>query len=286
MNVLGPVIADLRRHAPQAVLLFHLADLHYLRLQRRAQMEGNAIGLREAAAIKERELALIEASDCTITHSTVEAEIVSSEVPGAPIMVWPLMLERFGTDAPFSARTNICFLGGYQHWPNVDAVKYFVEEIFPLIRMSEPSLRFIIAGANPTREVLDLDGNGVDVIGMVDDLRDLFDRVRVFVCPLRVGAGAKGKVLSALSYGIPIVSTSIGIEGAGLERNVHAIVADNASDFAERTVFLYNDRATWDRLSTTGQNIVKNEFPLELGERCLREAVCRGLQHKLGLDGS
>jgi GT2 family glycosyltransferase len=284
MNVLGPIISDIRQHAPQAILLFHLADLHYLRVQRRADLENSLDGLREAAILKERELALIRAADCTITHSTVEAEILKKEVPQAPVMVWPLMLECFGTHVPFSARKDICFLGGFQHWPNVDAVRYFVEDILPLIRVHEPSIRFIIAGARPTQEVMDLKGDGVDVIGMIDDLRDLFDRVRVFVCPLRVGAGAKGKILSALSYGVPIVSTSVGIEGTGLENNVHAIVADIAKDFAEKTIYLYHNKPTWERLSTAGQNIVKENFSLELGQRKLGEAVRRGLQRKLGLE--
>jgi glycosyltransferase involved in cell wall biosynthesis len=285
MNVLGPIIADLRRHAPQATLLFHLADLHYLRFQRRAEIENSPEGLLEAAIVKERELALVQAADCTITHSTVEAEILKREVPQAPIEVWPLMLESFGTSVPFSARENLCFLGGYRHWPNVDAVQYFVEHIFPRIRTSEPSIRFIIAGANPTREVMDLKGDGVDVVGMIDDLRELFDHVRVFVCPLRVGAGAKGKILSALSYGVPIVSTSVGMEGAGLENNTHAIVADSAAEFAEKTLWLYHNKQTWERLSTTGQSIVKQKFSVEMGQCKLRRAVRRGLQHKLGLDG-
>jgi O-antigen biosynthesis protein len=284
VNVLGPIIEDIRRHAPQAALLFHLADLHYLRLHRQAGIEGNPEALREAEALKEHELALVRAVDCTITHSTVEAEILNDEVPDAPVIVWPLMLECFGTKILFRERKNVCFLGGYQHAPNVDAVKYFVREILPLVRAADPSIRFIIAGANPTQEVIDLRDENIDVVGLVDNLRDLFDRARVFVCPLRIGAGVKGKILSALSYGIPIVSTSIGVEGSGLEKDIHALVADTAEKFAESILRLYNDEAMWENLSIAGQTLVRSGASIDMGRSILNRAIDRGHKHRLHLD--
>jgi GT2 family glycosyltransferase len=283
MNVLGPIVEDIRHHAPQAALLFHLADLHYLRLLRQAEIEENPEMLQEAESVKERELALVRVVDCTITHSTVEAEILNSEVPDAPVVVWPLMLECFGTRVSFAERKDVCFLGGYGHAPNIDAVKYFVKEILPLIRAVDASIRFVIAGANPTQEILDLKSDNVDVLGMVDNLRDLFDRMRVFVCPLRVGAGAKGKVLSALSYGIPIVSSSIGVEGTGLEKDIHALVADTAKDFAESTLRLYNDEAAWDNLSIEGQTFVRERASTGSGRTILNRTIDYAHRHRLGL---
>jgi GT2 family glycosyltransferase/glycosyltransferase involved in cell wall biosynthesis len=284
VNVLGPIIETIRRAAPQAALLFHVADLHYLRVQREAEKDRNPEGFQEAALVQARELALVRAADCTITHSTVEAAILAEAVPEAPIAVWPLMFRSFGTQAPFAARRDICFLGGYRHAPNVDAVQYFVERIFPLIRARDPAIRFIIAGANPTREVRALQGEGIEVIGQVPDLADLFDRVRVFVCPLRVGAGVKGKIVSALSYGIPVVSTSVGVEGAGLEADVHVLVADTAEDFAARTLALHEDERRWNRLSAAGQAIVARDFSPEMGRSRLDAAIETGYRHRLGLD--
>jgi GT2 family glycosyltransferase/glycosyltransferase involved in cell wall biosynthesis len=280
VNVLGPIIETVRRSAPRAVLLFHVADLHYLRVQREAEKDRNPEGFQEAALVKERELALVRAADCTITHSSVEATILAEAAPDAPVLVWPLMFQSFGTAAPFSARRDICFLGGYRHAPNVDAVQYFVEQIFPLIRAQDPAIRFIIAGANPTREVQALQGDGVEVVGQVADLRDLFDRVRVFVCPLRVGAGVKGKIVSALSYGMPVVSTAIGVEGAGLEADVHVLVADTAADFAAATLRLYGDEQSWSRLSAAGQAIVARDFSPEMGRSRLDAAIALGYRHR------
>jgi glycosyltransferase involved in cell wall biosynthesis len=130
---------------------------------------------------------------------------------------------------------------------------------------------------------MQLAGDGIEVLGMVDDLRDLFDRARVFVCPLRVGAGVKGKITSALSYGVPIVSTSVGVEGAGLTEGVHVLVADESNDFVAKTLKLYNDEALWNKMSFSGQELVRTQFSTGMGSRVLSNAIARAHEHRLGV---
>jgi GT2 family glycosyltransferase len=285
MGMMERVAELVRAHAPQACLLFHVADLHFLRRRREAERDGDEAGLREAEIIRGRELAMVAAADCTITHSPVEAAILHEAAPAAPVVVWPLMVEFAGTAVPFAARRDVCFLGGYRHPPNVDAVRHFAADILPLIRAADPQIRFLVAGANPGPEVLALAGEGIEVVGLVDDLRDLFDAARVFVCPLRVGAGVKGKVMSALSYGVPVVSTPIGVEGAGLEEDRHVVVARSDAEFAQATLALYRDEAEWTRLSLGGQDIVRREFSVAGGRRILADAVRLGHARRRGLDG-
>jgi GT2 family glycosyltransferase len=282
--VMEKVLPLVRAHAPQAAVMFHLADLHYLRMERTAQVSNDTDMRYAAADMKERELALVRQVDCTISHSSLELEMLALESPRSPMVLWPLMFEYFGTTQPFPARRDLCFLGGYLHSPNVDAVVYFVNEIFPLIRSEEPGIRFIIAGAHPSAEVLALAGPNVLVTGMVDDLRHLFDPCRVFVCPLRVGAGVKGKVASALSYGIPVVSTPLGIEGTEIVHDEHVLVADAPEDFAKAVLHLYREPGLWQRLSKAGQDLVKESLSLEKGKVKLAHAVETALVHKLRLD--
>jgi hypothetical protein len=139
----------LREFAPEARIFFHLADLHYLRLQRQARRENDSASMEAAELLKEKELDAIRRSDCATTHSTVEAEIIAREVPDAPVTMWPLMVDLIGTRTGFDTRRDICFLGGYRHPPNIDAVFFFVREVLPLIHMTQPGIRFIVAGANP-----------------------------------------------------------------------------------------------------------------------------------------
>jgi len=195
------------------------------------------------------------------------------------------MSEFAGTTRRFHERRDICFLGGYRHPPNVDAVLYFAREILPLLLAEEPDLRFIIAGAHPPEEVLALAGPRIIVTGLIPDLRDLFDPARVFVCPLRVGAGVKGKIAAALSYGIPVVSTAIGVEGTELVHEKSVLVADDPAAFAAATLRLYRDEGLWDWLSRNGQDLVRETLSLDMGVKVLAGAVETAFSHLLGLDG-
>lgn len=283
VGIIHKALPTIRQYAPHALVLFHVADLHYLRHQRQARLEGDPAALQAAETLKTLELDMVRECDCTITHSTVEAEILAKELPEAPVTVWPLMSEVIGTKVPFAERRDICFLGGYRHPPNVDAVFFFVREVLPLIHARRPEIRFIVAGANPTAELLQIASDRIIVTGMVEDLADVFDTIRVFACPLRTGAGAKGKVMSALSYGLPVVSTAIGVEGAGLEPNKHVVVADEPQELAEALLRVYDDPMLWQALSEAGQELVREQFSLAMGKRQLSEAIEKGYRKRLGL---
>jgi GT2 family glycosyltransferase len=283
-SVMERCISTIREAAPQAALLFHVADLHYLRMERTAALNDDDDLRAAAAAMKEREQAMVNAADCTITHSDAEAEILREMSGRDNIVTWPLMFEYFGTRVPFERRRDVCFLGGYGHPPNVDAVFYFVKEIFPLLRKAEPGIRFLIAGSRAPEEIRALACEDIEVLGMVEDLRELFDRARVFVCPLRAGAGVKGKVASSMSYGLPVVSTDIGVEGAGLDHETHVLVANGADEFAEATLRLYRDENLWNRLSREGQNFVKDNLSIGRGTGVLADALKTAQAHRLGLN--
>jgi len=282
-GVLEKCLEPIRQFAPRAAVLFHVADLHYLRMERDAALRADAAMLEDAAAMKARELALIAAADCTITHSSIEQEILAEAAPGRPVSLWPLMAQHYGTKIPFGPRKDICFLGGYRHPPNIDAVLYFAAEIMPLLRAAEPGLRFIIAGSNLPAEIAALAAPDVIIAGQVEDLRDLFDTVRVFVCPLRVGAGVKGKVASAMAYGLPVVSTPIGVEGTALRHGHDVLVAEAPTEFAAETLAAYRDEALWNRLSENGQAMVRGELSLDMGKRVLARTLELAYAHKLGL---
>jgi GT2 family glycosyltransferase/glycosyltransferase involved in cell wall biosynthesis len=283
VTILERVLEDLRRHAPQAPILFHNMDLHFLRMQREAEIEGSVTALRTAERMKAKEIDLIRRVDCTITHSTFERDLLARETPDAPVIVWPFMFDFHGTDVGFHNRQDFVFLGGYRHPPNVDAVKFFVEDVFPRIKRKERQARFIIAGANPGPEIQALARKDVIVTGMVDDLRDVFDSARVFACSLRIGAGTKGKISTAMAYGLPVVSTTCGAEGMELVDGEDVLLADDPAAFAEACLRLYHDETLWHRLSESGQRLVCEKHSLDMGRRVLDQAIEVALAHKLGI---
>ncbi len=281
--VLEQVLDSLRGHAAQAPVLFHAMDLHFLRMERLAELDGTEASRAEAARMKAKELDLIRRVDCTITHSTFERDLLAREAPGAPVVVWPFMFEFFGTDIGFADRRDIVFLGGYRHAPNIDAVQFFATEVMPLVHAQAPDVRFIVAGANPGPELRALESPQIVVTGLIDDLRDVFDRCRVFVCPLRFGAGTKGKVSTAMSYGLPVVSTTCGAEGMDLVEGEEVLIADDPAALANACLRLYRDAALWERMSMAGQKLVREKHSLDMGRRVLAEAIETALRHKLGV---
>ena len=284
VTILERVLEDLRRHSPRAPLLFHNMDLHFLRMERQAEAEDDDAQRAAAAEMRVRELAMIDKVDATITHSTYERDLLTELSPAAPVVVWPFMFPLHGTAVGFADRRDLCFLGGYTHAPNVDAVIYMVERIMPLIWQEEPEARFIIAGAKPGPEVLALAGPKVVVTGQIDDLREVFDPSRVFVCPLRVGAGTKGKIITAMAYGMPVVSTGCGAEGMDLIDGQEVLIAEGEADFAAACLRVYREPALWRLLSEAGQRLVQDKHSVEMGARVLGEAIETGLKHHLGLD--
>lgn len=281
--VLEATLFELRRHAPQAPVLFHAMDLHFLRLERQAEVDGTEESRLAAARMKAKELDLIARVDCTITHSTFERDLLAREVPGAPVVVWPFMFEFFGTAVGFEERRDFVFLGGYKHPPNIDAAQFFAREVMPLIHGEAPEARFIIAGANPGPELRSLETEHVVVTGLIDDLRDVFDRTRVFVCPLRFGAGTKGKISTAMSYGLPVVSTTCGGEGMELVEGEEVLIADEPAALAATCLRVYRNSVLWRRMSEAGQKLVRENHSLEMGRRMLAEAIEAALRHKLAV---
>lgn len=242
-------IKSVRKYCSCARVLFHTVDLHYLRMSREADMLEDKAKRRAVEEMKQKEFSAIRAVDATIVVSTKELELLRPELPEERIHVFPLIMDIRGTDKGFNRRRDVVFVGGYQHAPNVDAVKYFVLEIMPIIRPCLPGVRFHIVGSSPTPEVLTLAAADIAVVGFVEDLNPMLDRMRISVAPLRFGAGIKGKIGTAMAVGLPVVATSIAAEGMSLTDGENVLVVDGAEDFAKAVIRIYEDEALWSSIS-------------------------------------
>jgi SAM-dependent methyltransferase/glycosyltransferase involved in cell wall biosynthesis len=269
-----------RRHAPQARVLYDTQDLHFVREGRFAALAGDEKQRATAAATARRrqELALVDAADCTLVVSETEREVLAGERPNACLQVLPLMHELYPSPAPFEARRDLVFLGNYRHQPNVDAVESFVQEILPLVRASLPEVRLVVAGGSPAESLLALGGPGVTVTGHVADLAGVMNACRVAVNPLRFGAGVKGKILTAMAYGLPGVGTPLAAEGMQLRDGENFLIADDPEAFAAAVVRLYTDERLWARLSANGRAFLVAHHGIGAGVAALRR-----VHERLGL---
>jgi glycosyltransferase involved in cell wall biosynthesis len=158
-----------------------------------------------------------------------------------------------------SPKNNIMFLGNMEYAPNVDGVMYFIEEIFPLIKKEINDTKFYIVGKNPkkTRKLANRD---VIVTGFVKNLEEVFSKCSVFVAPLRLGSGIQNKVLEALNYEIPIVTTAIVNNGIEAKPGGEILVANKPKDFAKKIVILLKNDKLRKQLSNNGKKFLRKHY--------------------------
>lgn len=267
-----------RLYAPRARLIFDTVDLHYLREQRAAALENSAELVRQAAQTRRSELHLMRECDVTLVVSPVEQALLAREVPQARVAVLSNVHEIYGCRRGFAERKDLVFVGGFQHPPNIDAVQWFVREVFPLLRAQNADIAFHVIGSKITDEISTLAGNGVVVHGYVEDIAPFMDGSRLSVAPLRYGAGVKGKVNMAMSYGLPVVATSTAVEGmhvrAGADvADPDVLVADTPADFAAAILRAYADEQLWNTLSKNGLANVSKHFSFEAARAALQNIL-------------
>lgn len=171
-------------------------------------------------------------------------------------------IEKFKMGAhSYSHNETLLFTGNMDYAPNVDAVIYFVKEIFPLIKLQFPKVKFIIAGQRPIQKVLDLQQEkDVEVTGFIPDLADMYNVASVVVAPLRFGAGTQNKVLEAMSMGIPVVCTNIGFEGLGITNGEGAFMETNTDGFAQKVCELLSSESLRIQTGHKGNTVITQKF--------------------------
>jgi len=239
---------------PDCRLVFDALDLEYVRCEREAQVLGTREARENANRIKREEHAVIRDADAIWTVTEVEKQTVLSITPDKHVDVIPTIHDVEANPTGFDDREGIVFLGNYQHRPNVNAINYFMKDIFPQVNQALPDVRFLIAGAYPAEDLYrhEKDWPNVKVTGYVEDHRALLMSCRVGIAPLRYGAGMKGKIGEYLCCGLPCVTSSVGSEGMFLTHETEVLVADNPGDFASSVIRLYSDRSLWEQMAKAG----------------------------------
>ena len=269
---LASILEVVRGESPTTKITIDSVDLHFLR--ERAALDSGSLEYGSETDIELRqkqEISTYLRADLVIACSREDAQVLTA-VCAKPSIVIPNLIKsqsrRRGT------RGNvISFVGGFRHQPNVDAVLWFVRDVYPLIRARIPDAVFCIAGSHPPDVVLALrDIPGVEVLGYVDDTTRWLDSAAVSVAPLRYGAGMKGKVTEALSVGLPVVTTSVGAQGLGATSGKHLRIADSEADFAQAVVETLEEPAIAEQMGLDGQALVESICGPQVVRRVLMES--------------
>jgi GT2 family glycosyltransferase len=257
----------IRKADPSVPIVVDSMDVHFLRELRRAELLKDPMAKEAALRIKKQELAVYAQADGVTTVTEADRAILQKELPGKPIFIMTDVHDPRPVQNPFERRKDFLFIGNFNHNPNEDAVVFFVQKVFPLIKKQLPEAHFWIVGNNPTEKVKKLASSDVTVTGWVPETRPFLEQCRVAVVPLRYGAGNKGKVGEALAHGLPIVTTSIGAEGMNIVDGEHAFVADDPAEFAQRAIELHTNGDLWKKFSSAGQELVASQYASALMRR-------------------
>lgn len=256
-----------RCYCPGARLVFDTVDLHFIRFYRALELakadpdeHGRLQSLHSSHYSTEKFLAQTFDTCIVVTHE--EKKLLSEFIDSSRIEVVPNIhpISPKADIASFENRQGLLFIGGFDHAPNVDAVTYFCNKIMPLISNRIPNIVLNIIGSNMPESIALLGNKNIRPLGYVEDLADIYDQARVFVAPLRYGAGLKGKVGQSMSHGVPVVGTSIAFEGFGLTDRKQGLISDTPEGLAAAVVELYSNADLWQSISQNGQRLIESRF--------------------------
>lgn len=211
------------------------------------------------------EVRVCRAADSVHTMSAVDGRYLASFLPdgGRRIRVAPNGVDCCGLAPPEkgSRREGVLYVGNFQNLPNVDALEYLVEDVWPILRLRRPDARLSVVGAHAGERVLRFDGaHGVSVVGEVPEIAPHYHRHRVLAVPIRAGSGTRLKILEAFAAGIPVVTTTLGAEGIDYEPGTHLLVADDAVAFAAAIERLLSDDDLAARLAEEGMKLAQSMY--------------------------
>lgn len=249
----------------RAKTIFDTVDLHYVREQRRLELE--------VQRWKNLEYFLAEEADATLVVSPTEKEMLADEEFAHKIAVVSNIHTLEPCNNGFEEREGLMFIGSFAHPPNEEGIIWFIEYILPLVKRKIPGIHLTIVGADPTERLMAMAGESITVTGYVEDVSDYFHRSKVFVSPLLHGAGVKGKIGQSFSYGLPVVTTNIGAEGMQLTDGLNILISDSETDFANSIVALYTEKFLWQKLSTNCRQVIREQFSTDTTRRALEKIL-------------
>ena len=200
-----------------------------------------------------------------LTTSIRDAEILQQRSPDMECHVIPngVDSEFFKSNTATDFDPNmVLFTGTISYYPNTEGILWFYKNIWPLIKEKNPLATFCIAGKSPPPEVQAIadSDESVTATGMVDDMRDYYNKAAVVVVPLRVGGGTRLKILEGMAMSKAIISTSVGAEGIEHTDGTDILLKDTPEDFSDAVVTVMNDAALRQKLEKGGRDLVEAKY--------------------------
>ncbi|MGA9884760.1 MAG: glycosyltransferase [Candidatus Acidiferrales bacterium] len=277
---------EIRGLSPGTRIAVLTDDCHGLRELRGAGLSRAWSDRERAEDYREREFEILRSADFVFAISEDDRKRLLENSQRLEIALLPVAIDAAPPGASFDERNGLMYLADYNNPASRDGIEWYLKQVAPIVRNSLPDVPVYLAGAG-LRSDIGEGHSGVVRVGFVPELASEFSKRRIFISPVRYGTGIKTKNLHAMAHGVPLITTTAGSEGMGLQHSKTALFADSAQDFANAVVRLYTDRELWRRLSENGRAHIAEQFSRDRLASLLRDALdrVRDLQPKCYDDG-
>ena len=263
-----PEVADkyldiIKEHYKGKIIYFG-HDLHYLRLLRKSKLINNTSIKNESEIVQKQEMEIFSKVDVIHVVGNYEEKILKDIFLHKPIRNIPIYIyykQLSNVEKDFSKRHGIIYIGNFRHPPNIDAILWFIKDIFPLIIKKFPDIILHIVGSYIPIELKKLENKNIKFEKYLsdDNLRILYGKCRIAIAPLRYGAGVKGKLVEAAYNQIPMITTSIG--GEGLDSSIGSFIIENdPNKMANLISDLYINFSKLKQMSDSGKVFIEKYF--------------------------
>ncbi len=273
----------IREQCPEALTILDTEDLHFLRKARQEAFK-QSVPLHKFDLFAEdakREIASILRCDLSLIISEVEMHLLQRkfEMKASKLFYLPFIFSDSFTDSPqlktFKDRQGFMCIGNFLHQPNWDQVLYLKQEIWPLIKKQLPKAEIEVYGAYCTSKVQQLHQpkEGFLIKGRAGDISQLMLEKRLLLAPIRFGAGLKGKLVDAMRFGLPSITTSVGAEGIGGKYPWPGEIANSPEEMASKAVRLYTSSKPWHKAQKNAFQILNKRFNSNLFANRLMDTI-------------
>ena len=250
--------AHLLRDYPTVITPYESYSLY---LKRAIEQHGGLVNRLNRVMARQFESWMFTTYDATVVLTEQDKAELLSINPKLNVHVIPngIDLDFFTGEQSKRDAATLLFVGNYDYAPNLDAAMVLVQEIFPQIQEQIPGVKLQIVGNAPPSELQTFASGAIEITGRVPDVRPYLAQATAFVCPLRVGAGIKNKVLEALAMGIPTVATPLSVDGIDVTHD-ESVLITGIEQMANETIRLLRKRDLQTRLSEAGRHIIEAQY--------------------------
>jgi glycosyltransferase involved in cell wall biosynthesis len=219
---------------------------------------------------------MYRSADSVLVLTAQERFVLQRYDPHLRVNVIPCGVDtRYFRPAKDGTEECLLFTGHYESEPNRDAVLWFADRVWPIVKKQRPMLKFFVVGPGVVPEIRDLMKRDPSIVvtGEVEDVRPYMQKARVFLCPVRLGSGLRVKILEAMAAGVPVVSTTLGAEGIPLHTGENALLADTPELMAENILHLLEDEVLRSSIVRQARTLMEDRFAWDRGIDMLEDVL-------------